>query len=263
MQTASRIPRASGGATAAVISRERFDAVIFDLDGVITRTATLHAKAWKRMFDAYLEQLGRADGKTYREFDIEQDYLRHVDGKLRYDGVQSFLESRGIELPRGEASDPPDTNTVSGLGNRKDALFQQLLQSEGAQVFAHSIALVERLRSAGIRTAVVSSSRNCVPILKSVNALQLFEVKVDGIDSDERGLAGKPAPDIFLAAAEALGVQPSRAVVFEDALSGVAAGRAGGFGLVVGVDRTGQGEALRAHGADVVVTDLSLIEVRG
>ena len=248
---------------AAVISRERFDAVIFDLDGVITRTATLHAKAWKRMFDAFLEQRGRENGTIYPAFDIEQDYLRHVDGKLRHDGVQSFLESRGIDLPRGETSDLADTDTVSGLGNRKDALFQQLLQRDGAQVFEHSIALVERLRSAGIRRAVVSSSRNCVPILKSVGALHLFEVKVDGIDSDERGLAGKPAPDSFLAAAVALGVAPSRAVVFEDALAGVAAGRAGGFGLVIGVDRTGQGDALRAHGADVVVTDLSLIEVLG
>jgi len=261
MQPASRPPQASGEAAVAAISRERIDAVIFDLDGVITRTATLHAKAWKRMFDAFLEQRGREDGTVYPPFDIEHDYLRHVDGKLRYDGVQSFLESRGIELPRGDASDLPDADTVSGLGNRKDALFQQLLQSDGAQSFEHSIALVERLRSAGIRTAVVSSSRNCVPILKSVGALHLFEVKVDGIDSDERGLAGKPAPDIFLAAAEALGVQPSRAVVFEDALAGVAAGRAGGFGLVVGVDRTGQGDALRAHGADVVVTDLSRIDV--
>ena len=263
MQPASRTPQASSETTAAVISHERFDGVIFDLDGVITRTATLHAKAWKQMFDAFLEQRGRENGTTYPAFDIEQDYLRHVDGKLRYDGVQSFLESRGIDLPRGETSDLPDADTVSGLGNRKDALFQQLLQSDGAQVFEHSIALVERLRSAGIRTAVVSSSRNCVPILKSVGALHLFEVKVDGIDSDERGLAGKPAPDIFLAAAEALGVAPSRAVVFEDALAGVAAGRAGGFGLVVGVDRTGQGDALRAHGADIVVTDLSRIEVRG
>lgn len=261
MQASTPSTRAADHAGAAVIGRDRFDAAIFDLDGVITRTAGLHAKAWKQLFDAYLQQRGR-DGKRYRAFDIDADYLRHVDGKLRYDGVRSFLDSRGIQLPQGDPSNPPAVDTVCGLGNRKDALFQQLLQSDGAQVFEHSIALVEHLRAAGIRTAVVSSSRNCVPILKSVGALHLFEVKVDGIDSEERGLAGKPAPDIFLAAAEALGVAPSRTVVFEDALAGVAAGRAGGFGLVVGVDRSGQDAALREHGADVVVTDLSAIEVQ-
>lgn len=248
---------------AAVIARGHFDAAIFDLDGVITRTASLHAKAWKQMFDAYLEQRSRQDGTHYPAFDIPVDYRQHVDGKLRYDGVQSFLDSRGIQLPRGHASNPADVDTVCGLGNRKDALFQQLLQRDGAQVFEHSIALVERLRAAGFRTAVVSSSRNCVPILESVGASQLFDAKVDGIDSDARGLAGKPAPDIFLAAAEALGVAPSRTVVFEDALAGVAAGRAGGFGLVVGVDRSGQAIALREHGADVVVSDLAAIAVHG
>lgn len=247
----------------ATLSRERFDAVIFDLDGVITRTAKLHARAWKRTFDEYLDRRGRGEGKHYAPFDVDADYRRYVDGKPRYDGVQSFLEARSIRLPRGDPQDSPMAETVCGLGNRKNELFRELLEREGVEVDDHAIALVQRLRAGGFKTAVVSSSKNCVPILKSVGALDLFEAKVDGEDAESRGLKGKPAADVFLAAAEALGVEPKRAAVVEDALAGVAAGRAGGFGLVVGVDRTGHADALRECGADIVVTDPAALEIGG
>ena len=246
---------------APTLDRTRFDAAIFDLDGVITRTAAQHARAWKQMFDAFLRRRGVRDGRDHAPFDIEGDYRRYVDGKPRYDGVASFLGSRGIELPRGEPSDPPDAHTVCGLGNRKNDLFRALLQAEGAEVFPPAIALLKRLRACGFRTAVVSASKNCEEILKSVDALGLFDARIDGTHAQARGLRGKPAPDTFLAAADELQVPPQRAAVFEDALAGVAAGRAGGFGLVVGVDRVGQAEALRSHGADVVLPDLAEVRV--
>ena len=233
----------------------RHDAVIFDLDGVITRTARLHASAWKAMFDEYLERRGQPP------FDREADYRNYVDGKPRYDGVESFLESRGIDLPRGGPDDPPGRETVCGLGNRKNALFMELLEREGAEAFESSIDFIRALRRAGIRTAVVSSSRNCVPVLESVGALELFDAKVDGVDAGRLELQGKPAPDIFLAASRQLGVRPERAAVVEDAQAGVAAGHAGGFALVIGVDRAGQAAALREHGADVVVKDLAELAV--
>ncbi|MDH3460636.1 MAG: trehalose-phosphatase [Burkholderiaceae bacterium] len=247
--------------TETVLSRTRFDALIFDLDGVITRTAKLHAKAWKRMFDGYLDSKRRQDGKDYATFDIDADYRRHMDGKPRDEGVQSFLEARAIALPRGDAQDAPTAETICGLGNRKNELFRGFLEREGAQVYEHAIALVKELRAAGFKTAVVSSSESCVAILKSVGALDLFDVKVDGVDAQTRRLKGKPAPDVFLAAAEALHVKPQRAVVVDEALAGVAAGRAAGFGLVIGVDRANQADLLSAHGADVVVTDLAALQV--
>lgn len=245
----------------ATIARGQYDAVIFDLDGVITRTAKLHARAWKALFDEYLERLGTMQGRTYAPFDMGTDYPLYVDGKLRYDGVKSFLKSRHIDLPYGHSSDPPTAETVCGLGNRKNMRFLELLKHEGVEVYESSIALVRALRTAGFKTAVVSSSKNCVPILESAHALDLFDAKVDGTDAEYLGLKGKPAPDIFLAAAKALDVEPARAVVVEDAIAGVQAGRAGGFGLVVGVDRGHQAGMLLASGADLVVTDLGALKI--
>jgi len=238
-----------------VLSRARHDAAIFDLDGVITRTARVHAGAWKATFDPLLAHRGEA------AFDVERDYRQYVDGKARLDGVRSFLRSRGIDLPLGAPNDRHDKPTVWGVANRKNALFVQALDRDGAEVFASSLALLHALRAAGFRTAIVSASRNCARILESVGAADLFDARVDGVAAVERDLAGKPAPDLFLAAAHALGVDPARAIVFEDALAGVEAGRQGGFGLVVGVDRAGQAAALREHGAHVVVADLGEMQV--
>jgi trehalose-phosphatase len=239
-----------------VLSRARYDAAIFDLDGVITRTARVHARAWKAMFDAFLAARGAAP------FDIERDYRAHVDGKPRLDGVKSFLEAHRIDLPRGTPDDAPDAQTVWGLARRKNALFLEALARDGAEVFPSSIELVHALRAAGFRTAIVSSSRNCAGILASVGATALFDAMVDENVALARSIPGKPAPDMFLAAAHALGVEPARAAVFEDALAGVEAGRRGAFGLVVGVDRAGQADALREHGADVVVADLQEMKVQ-
>lgn len=238
------------------VTRARFDAVIFDLDGVITRTARQHARAWQRMFNEFLDRRGTNESRRYEPFDIDADYRRYVDGKPRYDGVHSFLQARGIELPWGEPRDPPGGETVCGLGNRKNVLFGEVLEREGAEVYEHAIAFVRELGPAGFKTAIVSSSKNCASILTSVGALDLFDVRVDGTHAESWGLRGKPAPDIFLAAAKALRVEPQRTVVVEDALAGVAAGRAGKFGLVVGVDRGHQADALRENGADIVVNDL-------
>jgi len=234
-----------------------FEAVLFDLDGVLTATAKMHAVCWKRMFDAYLKRRAELHNCSFQPFDITSDYLAHVDGKLRYDGVRSFLASRGIELPEGSDNDPPETETVRGLGNRKDAMVGEVLAREGVGVFEGSIELVHFLRRTGIRTAVVSASKNCQAVLQAADIVELFDVRVDGIVASRLQLPGKPAPDTFLEAARELGVEPARAVVIEDALSGVEAGRRGRFGLVVGVDRHGEREALRAHGADIVVTDLA------
>lgn len=238
------------------LSADRFDAVLFDLDGVITDTAAVHARAWKTMFDAYLRQRAEATGTAFEPFTIEHDYKTYVDGKPRYDGVRSFLLSRGIDLPEGTPADPAEVETVCGLGNRKNDLVNQLIEDEGVAVYDGSLRLLHQLRDAGVRLAVVSSSKNCVTVLKSAGLLDMFDARVDGVVAAERGLPGKPAPDTFLAAARDLGATPDRAVVVEDAISGVQAGRAGGFGLVVGVDRDGDPEALRGNGADVVVADL-------
>ena len=239
------------------ITSEQFEAVLFDLDGVLTATAKVHAACWKKMFDAFLRQRAAEQNEPFRPFDIETDYKRYVDGKPRYDGVQSFLDSRGIELPYGDPNAPPNSHTICGLGNRKNELIHQVLASDGVEVFEGSLAFVRQLRQAGIKLAVVSSSRNCRAILAAAHLEDLFELRIDGEVAAQRHLAGKPAPDTFLEAAKELGVDPKRAVVVEDAISGVQAGRAGGFGLVIGVDRTGDAEALKQNGADLVVTDLA------
>jgi beta-phosphoglucomutase family hydrolase len=231
------------------------EAVVFDTDGVITDTAGVHSEAWKEMFDEYLEAHARAAGEPFRPF-TDEDYLRYVDGKPRYDGVRSFLQSRDISLPEGSSDDPPSAETVRGLGNRKNERFLQVLRDQGAVPYPTTVELIEELHARDIATAVISSSRNCEAVLEAAGVRHLFAVKVDGIDSARLGLAGKPDPDIFLEAARRLDVEPERAVVVEDALSGVEAGRRGGFGLVVGVDRGDQAEQLSSHGADVVVSDL-------
>jgi beta-phosphoglucomutase family hydrolase len=230
-------------------------ACLFDLDGVLTRTAELHAAAWKQMFDAYLAGRPGAGGP----FDIATDYTTYVDGEPRADGVRDFLAARGITLPEGTPQDPPEAETVNGLGNRKNELVQRMIAEQGVQVYSGSVDYVNQVRRGGLRTAVVSSSANTRQVLEAAGIATLFDTRVDGILARERGLAGKPAPDTYLTAAEALHVRPGEAAVFEDALSGVAAGRAGAFGYVVGVDRVGGDHAaqLREHGADIVVRDLA------
>jgi trehalose 6-phosphate phosphatase len=235
------------------------DAFLFDLDGVVTRTATIHARAWKRLFDEFLTSL-ESEPERLAPFRLPDDYLAYVDGKPRYEGVRSFLQSRAIELPWGDPRDAPDARTVCGLGNRKDRYFNEVLAQEGVEVFPTTIALIRRLRTRSVGTACVSSSKNCRPILERAGIMQLFDVICDGRDLERERLAGKPRPDAFLHAAARLGVVPARSAVVEDATSGVAAGRAGGFGLVIGVERGAGREALLAAGADVVVADLAEVE---
>ncbi|WP_406176817.1 HAD family hydrolase [Streptomyces sp. NBC_00996] len=229
-------------------------ACLFDLDGVITKTAVVHAAAWKRTFDDFLRERG---GDGFRPFDDTADYDEYVDGRPRADGVRTFLASRGIELPEGAPDDPPDRMTVHGLGNRKNDLLLELIRSDGVEAYDGTLRYIEAVRASGLRTAVVSSSTNCRDILRSVGAESLFDVRIDGVVAAERRLPGKPHPDTFLAAARDLGVEAAESAVFEDALAGMDAGRSGHFGYVVGVDRVGQGAALRAHGADIVVRDLA------
>ncbi|MFL5928812.1 MAG: beta-phosphoglucomutase family hydrolase [Gaiellaceae bacterium] len=236
---------------------EGIKACLFDLDGVLTQTATVHAAAWKEMFDAFLRDRSEAAGEPFVPFDPEVDYGEYIDGKLRYDGVRSFLASRGIELPEGEPTDPPGANTVHGLGNRKNDLVLELIRTKGVEAYDGSVRYVRAVRDAGVPRAVVSASANTRDVLEAAGIADLFDVRVDGVVAAEQHLKGKPEPDTFLAAAKALDVAPGEAAVFEDALAGVAAGRAGGFGVVIGVDRVGQAEALREHGADVVVRDLA------
>lgn len=238
------------------ISSERFDAVLFDLDGVLTATAKVHADCWKRLFDQFLEERAADTGEPLKPFDIVEDYKRYVDGKLRYEGVRSFLESRGIDLPEGTPKDPPGNGTVCGLGNRKDAMVQEVLEAEGVDVYEGSVRLAEQVRSRGIRTAVVSASKNCKTVLEAAGISDLFDQVVDGEVAERLRLPGKPEPATYLTAAERLEVVPERAVVVEDAISGIQAGRAGGFGLVIGVDRKGDPDSLRRSGADIVVGDL-------
>ncbi len=242
-------------------SNRRFDAVLLDLDGVVTKTAAVHARAWKRMFDSFLKARAERDGGKFVPFDIESEYRPYVDGKPRYDGVRSFLASRGIALPEGEKTDGPDDETVCGLGNGKDRMFRESLKKDGVEAFDDTVDRILAWRAAGLKLAIVSSSRNCVEILKAAGLSDLFETRVDGVVSDRIGLKGKPAPDIFLEAARRLKARPDRSVVLEDATSGVAAGRAGRFALVVGVDRIGHAEALLAHGADVVFSDLRKLDL--
>lgn len=225
-------------------------ACLFDLDGVITQTLPVHKKAWKDTFDPLLAEEGQPPFS-------EEDYLAHVDGKRRGDGVRDFLASRGIERPEGEPDDPPDSDTVAGIGNRKNELVLAVIDEQGVEVYDGSIRYLHAARDAGLHVGVVTASANGEKVLQVVGLTDLVDVRIDGVVAGREGLRGKPAPDTFLAGAEALGVEPSQAVVFEDALSGVAAGRAGGFGLVVGVDRGGNGDGLRENGADVVVTDLA------
>ncbi|GJL58876.1 MAG: hypothetical protein NPIRA03_17330 [Nitrospirales bacterium] len=246
----------SGGKSPNPITRDKFDAVLFDLDGVLTATATVHAKCWKIMFDEYLQNLASRKGEPFQPFEIATDYRLYVDGKPRFDGVRDFLRSRGIELPEGTPDDSPHTETVCGLGNRKNELINAVLESDGVESYEGSVALIRQIRGEGIAVAVVTSSQNCDAVLKAAGIGDLFTVKVDGNVIHDQHLSGKPAPDGFLAAAKSLGVDPKRAVVVEDAISGVQAGRNGGFGLVIGVARKGDSEELRNHGADIVVKDL-------
>jgi beta-phosphoglucomutase family hydrolase len=232
-------------------------ACLFDLDGVLTKTATVHAAAWKHMFDEYLRRRAERTGEGFVPFDSASDYGEYVDGKPRYDGVRSFLASRGIELPEGEEHDPPEAETVCGLGNRKNRIVQRMIREHGVEPYAGSVRYLEAIGDAGLRTAVVSSSTNCHDVLVAAGIEQFFEARIDGVVAERERLAGKPAPDTYLAGARALGVEPAEATVFEDALAGVEAGRAGGFGCVVGVDRVGHAGALREHGATVVVEDLA------
>jgi beta-phosphoglucomutase family hydrolase len=242
-----------GAATTKSGLPERIRACLFDLDGVLTETATVHAKAWKEMFDAFL----RSRPEPFVPFDPVADYDTYVDGKPRDDGTRSFLASRHIDLPEGSPDDPPGTATVKGLSNAKNDIVLRLLKTDGVHVYPGSVRYLEAVRAAGLHRAVVSSSANCASVLEAAGIADMFEVRVDGVTIAEEGLPGKPAPDTFLAAARKLGVDPDQAAVFEDALAGVEAGRSGKFGCVVGVDRIGQADALRAHGADVVVSDLA------
>jgi beta-phosphoglucomutase family hydrolase len=230
---------------------------LFDLDGVLTQTAKVHDAAWKQMFDQFLRERADQAGQPFRPFDPVKDYEEYVDGKPRADGTRSFLASRGITLPEGDPDDPPDAQTVNGLGNRKNVLLLEMIRTQGVEPYEGSVRYVKAARDAGLRRAVVSSSANAHDVLVAAGIDDLFEARIDGIVARREHLRGKPAPDTFLAGAKALDLAPAEAVVFEDALAGVEAGRAGQFGYVVGVDRVGQAEALKAHGADVVVEDLA------
>jgi beta-phosphoglucomutase family hydrolase len=239
-----------------VITRDRYDAVLLDLDGVITDTANLHAACWKQMFDEYLQQRATQKGEIFRPFDIATDYRLRVDGKPRFDGVRDFLTSRGIRLPEGSSDDSPQAETVSGLGNRKNELVNQVIEDTGIEPYEGSVKLIHQLRHRGFKVAVVTSSQNCETVLRAANLDDCFEVKVDGNTIHAQHLAGKPAPDTFLMAAKLLSVIPARSIVIEDAISGVEAGLAGNFGLVIGVARKGNADELRNHGAHLVVSDL-------
>jgi beta-phosphoglucomutase family hydrolase len=231
-------------------------ACLFDMDGVVTRTATVHDAAWKQMFDEFLRSRSADSGGQFVPFDPVTDYDEYVDGKPRLEGTKSFLASRGIELPTGTPDDPPDAPTLWGLSNRKNDLVQEVIKRDGVEVYEGSRRYLAAVRGAGVRTALVSSSANTALVLAAGGITGLFDVTVDAHVAEARGLHGKPAPDTYLAAASMLGVPPSDAAIFEDALAGVGAGHAGGFGVVVGVDRVGQAAQLREHGADIVVKDL-------
>lgn len=246
-----------------------YDAWLFDMDGVLTNTASVHAAAWKQAFDGFLKREATSTGKTYAPFDSEGDYEKYVDGEPRDDGVRNFLTARGIKLPEGTDDDPPNARTIKGLGNRKNELFLKALKKDGVQVFDGAVALVKELRLNGTKVAVVSASKNTKTALESAGIIDLFDAIVDGNVVKDLDLKGKPAPDSYLQGAKVLGVEASDAVVLEDALAGVEAGRAGHFGLVVGVDHHDEGGAqdyaneLRAHGANVVVTSLAELVTDG
>ena len=245
----------------AAVRRDRFDAVLFDLDGVLTSTAAIHAAAWKQMFDDFLRRTATQKDPAFkpeqlRPFDIRDDYRKFIDGKPRYDGVRSFLQSRGIRLPEGRPDDPPGDQTVCALGNRKDAMVKQAIDAGKVESFPGSVKWATQLKDQGFKLAVVSSSRNCAQVLRAAGIDHLFSARVDGQTLIDLNLPGKPAPDSFLKAAELLGTTPQRSVVVEDAISGVESARAGGFALIIGVDREGHADALRQHGAHIIVKDL-------
>ena len=242
------------------IYRRDFDAAIFDLDGVLTDTAGIHAAAWKAVFDAFLRKRAERDGGSFRPFDVAADYLAYVDGRPRYDGVRNFLAARNIVVPEGSEHDPEDAETVRAIGERKTRLFRQALQ-QGIEPASGAEALLKELRRVGIGIAVGSSSENCAAILRAAGLDRLIDARIDGLDAEELGLPGKPDPALFLEAARRLGIQPPRAALFEDAFAGVEAGRRGGFGRVIGVDRGHQADALREHGADNIVQSLLEVEV--
>jgi beta-phosphoglucomutase family hydrolase len=235
---------------------DHIQACLFDLDGVLTPTAQVHAAAWKQMFDDFLRQRSSQTGQPFVPFDSLHDYDEYVDGRPRYDGVRAFLASRGISLPEGSPTDSPRAETVDGLGNRKNQLVLRLIREQGVQPYEGSVRYLRAARDAGLRRAVVSASKNCQEVLVGAGIADLLEKRIDGVVAEREHLRGKPEPDTYLAAARRLGVEPAQAAVYEDALAGVEAGRAGQFGFVVGVDRVGQSDALKARGADVVVTDL-------
>ena len=238
-----------------------FDAVIFDMDGVITKTAVVHSLAWKKMFDEYLHFREKEYHEPFREFTHAHDYLPFVDGRPRYQGVETFLKSRGINIPFGKPEDEPRKETVCGLGNRKNEVFNQVLEEDGVELYDSTLKLIRELLKSGVKVGVATSSKNCVPILERAGITNLFETRVDGVVSAELGLKGKPEPDIFTTASDKLGTKYSRTVVVEDAVSGVQAGFKGRFGLIIGVARENNARELKANGADVVVEDLSEITV--
>jgi beta-phosphoglucomutase family hydrolase len=239
------------------ITRDRYDAVLLDLDGVITDTADLHAACWKQMFDEYLQKRATERGEAFRPFDLATDYRLYVDGKPRFDGVRDFLTSRGIHLPEGSPDGPPQAETVGGLGNRKNDLVNKAIQEIGVEPYEGSVKLIHQLRHRGFKIAVVTSSQNCEAVLTAARLNAFFDERVDGNLIHAQQLAGKPAPDTFLIAAKLLGVEPARAVVIEDAISGVQAGANGNFGLVIGIARKGNADELQHHGAHLVVNDLN------
>ncbi len=241
------------------MSKYSFNAVIFDLDGVITQTAKVHSLAWKRMFDNYLRMRQNKYSEPFKEFTHEKDYLPYVDGKPRYKGVEAFLNSRGIDLCFGDPSDSPETETICGLGNMKDKTFNKVLANDGVQVYDSTISIIRELKSLDIKLGVASSSKNCKPVLEAAGLLELFNTRVDGVISAELNLKGKPEPDIFQAACDNLHVEYKKAIVVEDAVSGVQAGAKGDFGLVLGIAREDNGEKLRQNGADRVINDFSEI----
>ena len=242
--------------TVCTLARDQYDAVLLDLDGVITDTANMHAACWKQMFDAYLQERATEAGEPFRPFDLATDYRLYVDGKPRFDGVRDFLTSRGIQLPEGSPDDPPQAQTVGGLGNRKNDLVNKVIEEGGVEPYEGSVKFIHQVRHQGFKIAVVTSSQNCEAVLKVTKLNAFFDVRVDGNTIRSQHLAGKPAPDTFLTAAQQLGVAPARAVVVEDAIAGVEAGRRGNFGLVIGVARKGNADELRRHGAHLVVNDL-------
>ncbi len=245
------------------MKKDNFEAVIFDLDGVITKTALVHSAAWKMMFDEYLMAREKKHNEPFREFSHENDYLPYVDGKPRYKGVESFLQSRQIEIPFGDPSDSPGLETICGLGNRKNQAFNEVLDKDGVEVYQSTVDLINKLKQKGIRVGVASSSKNCQAVLEKTGLIDLIETRVDGVVSAEIGLKGKPEPDIFTTASDNIGIPYDKAVVVEDAVSGVQAGKAGNFGLVLGIARENNSKELKINGADIVVEDISEIGFEG